>query len=781
MAHLTPSALHYSSPVPVNIDDFTFGCSDFFKTRPPSKWLAEEYIKEDSNFDTFLTTLKHLSKKKSYTAVFCHKLLQHYQSSGGQAQLRLLKQLKSTTLSKETAKSSTRQSVYDEIHDDNNRGKTVLGSDAQAYANPDTQNKYLVSDPGHTTEESAHVGQKHPRDRFDDNNTVRTKPPRNRDLSVRDSSEGEDEDYGDDEDSVILVNHDILSTRHTSFHKVAAASTNSRTFIPSLNRASQSMSTSPSQLFPRNGASSTGSIKFSKADDASSLEHQGPTQFPQQADPITVSPTASSWNKPLLWADQRVVPSTTSTSTVRMGTPGISGQCVKNAQSANSMQPTQPIPVPYSANIRRTKCWLTYVFALFIGPFEQSESDTEVEDMEMALNAGQEQAQIEQENDEDLFNPLECSRETTGPFGREQQKGSTDGDVAEGLDAFNDSNIVFPGVNSAPSLSLIDAVRDEPSSSRDDEYPDPTINLAHFETLNQATSWICGGVDLITKFRDFRPGNMGPFSLVRDGIADMTHGSSFAMTLPSDILSEARKVAVIPDINVKWPTLQGISERVFRYNTFEDIAQAVKKEDMMDPIAAYMFSIVMAYSHYFDFHSEIPKDLNEREGFTDLTWSFIRGALTMNKIESRHLEVLVTGVQDRKNHNKNPFLDIMEVGQYCDGIAFHGKDQIFLAEASQIQNVKAEKGPQDRYKLARELRDSWLSQMKSICREAVPPRDFTVFGSCTNKDETKLLQLDFKGVFRLCQFDSFLIPLERRVWSTNEHGCSGLFKAIRPH
>ncbi|KAG0286046.1 hypothetical protein BGZ97_007569, partial [Linnemannia gamsii] len=236
------------------------------------------------------------------------------------------------------------------------------------------------------------------------------------------------------------------------------------------------------------------------------------------------------------------------------------------------------------------------------------------------------------------------------------------------------------------------AVEDEESDTAVEDAKvalNPTMNLAHFETLNQATSWICEVVDLVIKFRDVRPGNMGPFSLVRDGIADMTHGSSFTMTLPSDILTEARKVPAIPDINAKWPTLQGISERVFKYNTYEGIATAIKKEDMTDPIAAYMFSVVMAYSHYFDFHSEIPKDLNEREGFTDLTWSFIRGALTMNKIESRHLEVLVTGVQDRKNHDRDPFFDTMEVGQYCDGLAFSGRDQIFLAEASQIYNTKA--------------------------------------------------------------------------------------------
>lgn len=47
MAHLTPSALHFSDSTPINTDGLTVSCSDFFKTQHPSKWLAEEYIKVD--------------------------------------------------------------------------------------------------------------------------------------------------------------------------------------------------------------------------------------------------------------------------------------------------------------------------------------------------------------------------------------------------------------------------------------------------------------------------------------------------------------------------------------------------------------------------------------------------------------------------------------------------------------------------------------------------------------------------------------------------------------
>ncbi|KAI7817895.1 hypothetical protein BC939DRAFT_311241 [Gamsiella multidivaricata] len=242
----------------------------------------------------------------------------------------------------------------------------------------------------------------------------------------------------------------------------------------------------------------------------------------------------------------------------------------------------------------------------------------------------------------------------------------------------------------------------------------------------------------------------------------MTSGSMFSKELLPDVLSAAKRVAIIPDMNAKWPTLQAISERVFTSNNYDDVARAIKKEDMEDPIAAYMISIMMSYAHYFTFHSEIPENINEREGFTDLAWSFIRGALTLTGIESRHLETLITGVQERKNLDKDLLLDTMESGQYSDGLAFSGSDQIYLAEASQIHNPNADKQRQDEFKLVRAMRDSWISQMGSICREAVPPRDFAVFGSCTYKDETKLWQLDFQGTFRLCQFNTFLIPLKKQ-------------------
>ncbi|KAF9099641.1 hypothetical protein BGX27_000548 [Mortierella sp. AM989] len=81
-----------------------------------------------------------------------------------------------------------------------------------------------------------------------------------------------------------------------------------------------------------------------------------------------------------------------------------------------------------------------------------------------------------------------------------------------------------------------------------------------------------------------------------------------------------------------------------KINTYDEVTQALLKEDLADPVAYYLMSIVMPYSHYFKFHNKISQDLNEREAFASFTWSFIRGALTMMNIGSRSLEVLITGV-----------------------------------------------------------------------------------------------------------------------------------------
>ncbi|KAG9060910.1 hypothetical protein KI688_007867 [Linnemannia hyalina] len=85
-----------------------------------------------------------------------------------------------------------------------------------------------------------------------------------------------------------------------------------------------------------------------------------------------------------------------------------------------------------------------------------------------------------------------------------------------------------------------------------------------------------------------------------------------------------------------------------------------------------------------------------------------------SKIETRSLEVLITGVQERKNHDKDPLIEAKQVGQYADGVTFCGSSQLYLSEASTIHNPKADKCVRDEFKLARAMRDSWINQFDAF-------------------------------------------------------------------
>ncbi|KAF9536453.1 hypothetical protein EC957_010886 [Mortierella hygrophila] len=281
------------------------------------------------------------------------------------------------------------------------------------------------------------------------------------------------------------------------------------------------------------------------------------------------------------------------------------------------------------------------------------------------------------------------------------------------------------------------------------EFPDPTANLEQFVALNQEVEWIVEEEDLIRKFREFRAQNTQDFSLARDGIADMTINSKFRRSLAPNVGRAASRVDPVSNLHEYWPA---------HYDSVNDV---IAEESMKDPVARYIMSIIHSYSHYFSFHDAVPTNINERQGFADLTWCFIRGAMTMTGLETQYLEALITGVQERKNWARNDLIDTKQIGQFADGVTIWEGNQLYLSEASTIHNGKAEKLRQDEFKLARAMKDSWVSQVKATSKHSIPRRGIAVYGSSTFNDETKLWRLDFCGVFRLLHFDTFFIPLKK--------------------
>jgi hypothetical protein len=171
------------------------------------------------------------------------------------------------------------------------------------------------------------------------------------------------------------------------------------------------------------------------------------------------------------------------------------------------------------------------------------------------------------------------------------------------------------------------------------------------------------------------------------------------------------------------------------------------------------------------FHTEIPSSLNEREGFSDLTWSFIRGALTLVNIESRHLEVSVKGVDENRNMDRNLLVETKEFGCYADGIGLYKGEQVYLAESSLIYQAKAEKRLQDCYKILRAMKESWISQIRSLIREGLPPKDLAIFGSTSFKTETRFYKMDMAGIFRVYEINRMVIPTTRSDFGERMKAC----------
>ncbi|KAG0322759.1 hypothetical protein BGZ99_003147 [Dissophora globulifera] len=138
-----------------------------------------------------------------------------------------------------------------------------------------------------------------------------------------------------------------------------------------------------------------------------------------------------------------------------------------------------------------------------------------------------------------------------------------------------------------------------------------------------------------------------------------------------------------------------ILDRVFAKHHYDNVADAITGENMKDPVARYIMSIVSSFAHYFTFHDQVPTHINERQGFADLTWPFITGAMTMAGVETQYPEVLIVGALERKNLEKDDLTEAKQAGQYPDGVTFWENSQIFLSEASTIHSPKAEKLRQD--------------------------------------------------------------------------------------
>jgi len=124
-------------------------------------------------------------------------------------------------------------------------------------------------------------------------------------------------------------------------------------------------------------------------------------------------------------------------------------------------------------------------------------------------------------------------------------------------------------------------------------YPETSFTLS--EKFNEDTTFVYKGIDIVEMFHEYRSKDFDNFSFARDWIADFSSGSQFEQALPAHLTPALNlsELAII-DIFTRWPTLATVFDRVFASNSYDDVVSAIKNEDLADPVAFYLISIIVS-------------------------------------------------------------------------------------------------------------------------------------------------------------------------------------------
>ncbi|KAF9280633.1 hypothetical protein BGZ68_007115 [Mortierella alpina] len=241
-------------------------------------------------------------------------------------------------------------------------------------------------------------------------------------------------------------------------------------------------------------------------------------------------------------------------------------------------------------------------------------------------------------------------------------------------------------------------------------------------------------------------------------------------TVKTSVLDMQEDMVVLTTEEFKRTTQDELAdEPVFR-TLNQETAWREGDTDYLDLFNTYRQSVTDEVNHYFQFGPTIPSHLNEREAFVDCTWSFIRGAFTAAGIQTRMLEVAISGSKERKTQVKSRG-ERLEVARKADGVGMHDQHQIYIAESALIYGATQDKMDEDCWKSKRALRDSWVSQIKAISQDAHPRTGMSVFGSTSHNRQTQFFAMDYKGVFRVRTLTSMTMPVQADSFAAGMQQC----------
>ncbi|KAF8981260.1 hypothetical protein BGZ46_003068 [Entomortierella lignicola] len=151
--------------------------------------------------------------------------------------------------------------------------------------------------------------------------------------------------------------------------------------------------------------------------------------------------------------------------------------------------------------------------------------------------------------------------------------------------------------------------------------------------------------------------------------------------------------------------------------------------------------------------------MNERQFFSEIALPSFRQAFRQVGKDMELFEIKILGSQRRKNINRVPVIEKMTHAHQADAVVSHGGLQVVLFECASPDTKDTDKSFLDHYKLARDLKDTWIYNIETLIKNGrEPPKGLSVYGVQVAGNRMELYSLDFKGCFRLQELAVITLP-----------------------
>jgi len=248
-----------------------------------------------------------------------------------------------------------------------------------------------------------------------------------------------------------------------------------------------------------------------------------------------------------------------------------------------------------------------------------------------------------------------------------------------------------------------------------------------YATLNQRTTWQKESVNIGDLFQQHSTAPRASHDISRNRIIDITPSSPFLGNTSQEVFDAiAEDLPTLPT-NTDVPELDELKGLLQQQTSFGGIRGMLWSIPLNTPVRRYLYGIMASYSQFFTNPGPIGTVIGSQV-LLDPLLHIIQGALQLLKV-----------------HEAN---ELMIVGSDALGIP-----------VSRIFETNTRKEEQDRWKLARTMKDMWDAAVRKICRTHQPHPGFAVFGLQIFGQDLTFFKMDYRSHYRLWQLGTCMVPL----------------------